>query len=84
MRIGSRGDVIPYDAAKGHLLRLPPVNLPLTEEGVEGRKAFLYSYSDAAKASRLKAIDRLAASGAELTECEKEDAAYLRTCVKKI
>ena len=83
MRIGSRGDVISYDATKGHLLRLPPVNLPLTEDGIEGRKAFLYSFSDRAKASRLRAIDLLAASGAELTECEKVDAEYLRKCVVK-
>ena len=37
--------------------------------------------SDKAKASRLKAIELLAASGAELTECEKVDAEYLRRCV---
>ena len=81
MRIGSRGDVIPYDANNGHRLQLPAVNLPLTEQGVEGRKVFLFSISDKAKASRLKAIERLAASGAELTECEKIDAEYLKTVV---
>ena len=83
MRIGSRGEVIPYDTAKGHLLQLPAVNLPLTPAGVEGRKIVLYSTTDKARASRLKAIELLAASGAELTECEKTDAEYLRTCVPR-
>ena len=83
MRIGSRGDVIPYDAERGHLLQLPAVNLPLTAEGVENRKAILFAVSDKAKVSRLKAIERLAASGAELTECEKEDLNYLKSCVLK-
>ena len=83
MRIGSRGDVIPYDA-KGHLLVLPAVNLPMTVEGVEGRKVFLFAMSDRAKISRLKALEHLAASGAELTEWEKCDLDYLRTYATKM
>ena len=66
------------------ILTLLAINLPLTPEGVESRKVFLFSLSDRAKASRFKAIERLAASGAELTECEKTDVDYLRTCFKKL
>ena len=84
MRIGSRGDVIPYDAAKGHLLPLPAANQPLTFKGKEGRKVFLFSLSDRAKALRLTAIEHLAASGAMLSEWEKEDLEYLKSrSVKK-
>ena len=78
MRIGSRGDVIPYDSARGRTLPLPAVNLPLTPEGIEGRRVFLYSISEKARASRLKVIEHLAASGAMLTECEKTDLEYLK------
>ena len=74
-------DVIPYDAARGHLLPLPAVNLPLTVEGLEGRKVFLYSHSAKAQAARLRAIEGLVASGAAITEVEKSDAEYLKNCV---
>ena len=47
------------------------------------RRRDLYSLPERARASRLRAIEMLAASGAALSECEKVDAEYLRKCVAK-
>ena len=82
MRIGSRGDVIPFDTDARKLV-LPTVNLKFTQVGIDGRCTFLFGLTEQARASRLRVIEQLVSMGAELSECEKIDRSYLKGIVKK-
>ena len=82
MRVGSRGDVIPFDTDPKKLT-VPTANFKFTPVGLDGRCTYLFGMPETAKASRLRVIEQLVTMGAELTECEKVDREYLRGIVKK-